>query len=104
ELALALFQDEADPEAAIRALGVSAWSRESVPCALYCVARFPQDFESLLVNAINLSGNATESIGSLVGAIGGALHGVDNIPLHWKAGVEDAPRLVQTAQALLTIK
>lgn len=100
ELARGLLLDDADPEAAIRALGVSAWSREAVPSALYCVARFPQDFETLLVQAINLSGGATDSIGAIVGAVGGALHGADAIPLRWKAGVEDAPRLLATAQAL----
>jgi ADP-ribosylglycohydrolase len=103
ELSLSLLRDNVEPEAAIQAIGVTAWSREAVPCALYCVARFPQDFERLLVNAVNLSGGATESIGSLVGAIGGALHGIDTIPLRWKAGVEEAPRLLQTAQALVKL-
>jgi ADP-ribosyl-[dinitrogen reductase] hydrolase len=100
ELARTLLADQVDMATAIRVLGVSGWSREAVPCALYCVAYAPQDFETLLLSAVNLTGGAVDSIAAMVGAIGGALHGWQSIPLRWREGVEDAERLVETAQSL----
>jgi ADP-ribosylglycohydrolase len=104
ELARTLFVDDVEMETAIRVLGVSAWSREAVPCALYCVARAPFDFEMLLVRAVNLTGGATDSIAAMAGAVGGALHGADSIPLRWRTEVEDAARLVGTARSLFSLR
>ena len=100
QLAQALLADDVETEAAIRVLGVSAWSREAVPCALYCVARAPADFETLLLNAVNLTGGAVDSIAAIAGAVGGALHGVERIPQRWRAEIEEASRLIETARAL----
>lgn len=97
DLALSLFEDDIDAETAVRVLGVSAWAREAVPAALYLVARYPNDLERLLWSAVNLTGGAVESIATIVGAIGGALHGVTALPGRWRRGVEDAPRLLETA-------
>ncbi len=101
-LAQTLLADDVETETAIRVLGVSAWSREAVPCALYCVARAPADLETLLLNAVNLTGGAVDCIAAIVGAVGGALHGVDALPQRWRAGVEEAQRIVLTARALFT--
>jgi ADP-ribosylglycohydrolase len=100
QLAQTLLADEVDTETAIRVLGVSAWSREAVPCALYCVARTLTDFETSLIRAVNLTGGATDSIGAIAGAVGGALYGIEGIPLRWRAGVEEAPRIVAISRAL----
>lgn len=100
ELARSLLLDDVDTETAVRVLGVSAWSREAVPTALYLVARHPHDFEKLLWSAVNLTGGAVESIATIAGAIGGALHGVTALPARWRRGVEDAPRILAAALAL----
>lgn len=103
-LARALLMDEVETETAVRVLGVTAWSREAVPCALYLLARHPQNLESLLQSAVNLTGGATESIAALAGAIGGALHGVTALPPRWRRQIEDALRLIETALALANLR
>jgi len=100
EFARSLLIDGIDVETSVRVLGVSAWSREAVPAALYLVARNPYDFEQLMTDSINLTGGAVESIATIVGSIGGALHGVQAIPARWRREVEDAPRLLETALGL----
>ncbi len=100
DVARSFLVDDVDTEVAVRVLGVSAWAREAVPTALYLVARQPHSFEELLISAVNLTGGAVESIATMAGAIGGALHGVTGIPARWRRGVEDSPRLLETALAL----
>ena len=100
EGARSLLLEEVDAETAVRVLGVSAWSREAVPTALYLVARYPHDLEQLLLSAVNLTGGAVESIATIAGAVGGALHGVTALPGRWRRQVEDAPRLLETALRL----
>lgn len=103
-LAQTLLADNVETETAIRVLGVSAWSREAVPCALYCVARLPADFETLLLTTVNQTGGAVASIAAIAGAVGGALHGLPGIPARWLAGVEEAERLADTARHLYTLR
>jgi ADP-ribosyl-[dinitrogen reductase] hydrolase len=100
ELAQTLLIDKVDSPTAVRVLGVSAWSREAVPTALYLVARHPADLEELLLAAVNQTGGAVESIASIAGAIGGALHGATALPGRWRRCVEDPSRLLDTALAL----
>ncbi|HLJ55017.1 MAG TPA: ADP-ribosylglycohydrolase family protein [Chthonomonadaceae bacterium] len=100
EGAQAMLADDVEVETAVRVLGVSAWSREAVPTALYLAARLPRDPEALILGAVTLTGGAVESIAAIVGAIAGALHGVTRLPGRWRRGVEDAPRLLSTALAL----
>jgi ADP-ribosyl-[dinitrogen reductase] hydrolase len=100
EFARTLLLDNVDSTTAVRVLGVSAWARESVPAALYLVARYPTDPEELLLTAVNQTGGAVESIASIAGAIGGALHGATALPPRWRRGIEDPSRLLETALAL----
>ena len=121
-LARNLIEDGAEEGDAVRALGTSAWSRESVPAALYLIARHLDQckaanagmariergagkssvdaFESLLLKSVNLSGDATESIATIVGSIAGALHGIDAIPMAWQAEVEGADRIRDLSERL----
>ena len=99
-LAQTLFEDAVAPETAIRILGASAWVREAVPSALYCVAKSGSDPEALLCAAVTWTGDATDSIGSIVGAIGGALHGCEALPIRWREGVERGKELISLAQSL----
>ena len=100
EVARNLLLDGVDTATAVRVLGVSAWAREAVPTALYLVARHPDDLEALLLHTVNLTGGAVESIATMVGAIGGALHGIDALPARWRRDVEDAPRLLEASLGL----
>ena len=102
-LAETLLTDDVPMPDAIRVLGVSGWSREAVPCALYCVARRGQDFEALLCTAVSLTGDATDAIGCMVGAIGGAWHGLAAIPTQWRETVEGANDILAVADTLYSL-
>src|SRR5579871_6503176 len=58
QLAETLLHDGVDRPAAIRLLGVSGWSRETIPCVLYCVASHRGDLETLLTDTIAQIGRA----------------------------------------------
>ena len=103
ELARTLLLDGIEAETAVRVLGVSAWAREAVPTAIYLVASRPRDLPELILSAVNMTGGAVESIATMVGAIGGALHGSAALPGSWRREVEDGPRLLATALALHAI-
>ncbi len=102
-LARTLLEDDVDLPNAVRVLGTTGWSREAVPCALFCVAHSPLHFESLLTEVITYTTSTTEAIGCLVGAIAGALHGIEAIPMHWRAGVEEAAPITELARALYAL-
>jgi ADP-ribosylglycohydrolase len=103
DLAITLLADGVDAATGIRVLGTSAWSREAVPCALYCAAHSGPDIERALLDAVNESGGAAESIATIVGAVGGALVGADGLPERWRGGVEASARIVTTALALAAL-
>jgi len=102
-LAQSLLDDKVELATAVRVLGTSGWSREAVPCALFCLAHSPHDFEALLRQTVALTAEHTEAIACMVGALAGAMHGLDAVPLHWRAGVEDAQSILTTARTLHAI-
>jgi|GEM_PF-1397276 len=99
-LARTLLDDKVDFTVAVRVLGTTGWSREAVPCALFCIAHSPHDFEALLRSVTAHTAGSTEAIACMVGALAGALHGLDAVPIHWRAGVEAAQPILSTARAL----
>jgi len=99
-LAQSLLDDNVELATAVRVLGTSGWSREAVPCALFCLAHSPHDFEALLRQTVALTSESTEAIACMVGALAGAMHGLDAVPLHLRAGVEDAQSILTTARTL----
>ncbi len=121
-LARNLLEDEVEAGDAVRAIGTSSWSREAVPAALYLIARHLDEckaekagftsiehgvgkssvdaFESLLLRSVNLTGDATESIATIVGSVAGALHGIDAIPALWQEKAEGADRIRDLAERL----
>ena len=96
-IATNLLVDGVDRADAIRAIGTSGYCREAVPCALYILASDPEDPERLITDAVRLTGDATDTIGCLVGALTGALHGVDALPKRWRDEVEDSERIQELA-------
>jgi ADP-ribosylglycohydrolase len=100
ELARTLLEDHVEFATAVRVLGTSGWSREAVPCALFCLAHSPQNLEDLLVRTVAHTSGSTEAIAAMVGALAGAMHGLDAVPIPWRAGVEAAQEILGTARAL----
>lgn len=76
-----------DPDADIaRVCGTSPFAIESMPAALASILRYNGSFEEAVVRAAELGGDV-DSICAMVGALAGALHGVDAIPTLWRAAI-----------------
>ena len=70
-----------------------------LPAAYYLAARFPQDFETAVCQALN-SGGQNLSRAKLTAALVGAQVGLEGIPGRWIEGLRDHQRLVQLALKL----
>ncbi len=93
-----LLADRAPTADALRALGLSGWSREAMPAALFCVGR-ASSFEEACCTATT-AGGASDCIGAIAGAVAGARFGVEGIPRHWREEVEGADIILLTADRL----
>jgi len=71
----------------IRELGNGLETFNSVPTAIYYFLRNLPSFRSALEYAVSLGGDV-DTIGAMAGAIGGAYHGVEAIPVEWLRELE----------------
>jgi ADP-ribosylglycohydrolase len=62
--------------------GVGGYVYHTVPVALYCWLRHPDDFRAAVESAVLLGGD-TDTVGAIVGALAGATLGPDAIPREW---------------------
>ena len=60
----------------------SGYVIDSFKCALYSILT-TYSFESAIVKAVNLGGDA-DTIGAITGGLAGAMYGYDSIPARWK--------------------
>ncbi|MHC4548616.1 MAG: ADP-ribosylglycohydrolase family protein [Planctomycetota bacterium] len=60
-----------------------AYLLETVPCVLYLLMRHGHDPEEAIVRAVNDT-HDNDTIGAIVGAAVGALHGEDRLPRRWR--------------------
>ena len=60
---------------------------EALVIALYCAVKYWGDFEKAVIAAVNHGGDS-DSTGAVLGNILGAAVGIENIPQHFKDGVE----------------
>ncbi|MDX2079870.1 MAG: ADP-ribosylglycohydrolase family protein [Terrimicrobiaceae bacterium] len=72
-----------------------------LPAAYYLAARFPDDFESAVLHAIN-GGGQNMARAMLVGALTGAQTGLSGIPARFIEGLMDSGALVQLAGKIAT--
>ena len=63
-----------------------AYLLETIPSALYILMRHLGSFEDAVVRAVNDTWD-NDTIGAIVGAAAGALHGVGGIPERWISGL-----------------
>ena len=84
---------------AIPKLGLGWVGEEALAIALFCALRFPKDWVSGTLAAVNHSGDA-DSTGSICGAILGAHLGVQAIPLRWCERIENRDGLEEIAIAM----
>jgi ADP-ribosyl-[dinitrogen reductase] hydrolase len=89
-----------DPVDAFSAIGNTPAVSETVPAAFYCFLKFEP--EEALINAAS-SGNDTDSIASIAGALEGAFYGTSWIPKRWLSCLEDRERIEKTAEQLANL-
>ncbi|MBN1568228.1 MAG: ADP-ribosylglycohydrolase family protein [Acidobacteria bacterium] len=77
------------PEEALFETGTSSDAIETIPAAVCCFLKFPRDYKSAVLTAVN-AGDAADSIGALAGSFVGALAGVDAIKTEWINSVENS--------------
>jgi ADP-ribosyl-[dinitrogen reductase] hydrolase len=77
------------PEEALFEIGTSADAIETVPAAVYCFLKYPKQYASAVLSAVN-AGDASDAIGALAGSFVGALHGVGAINRQWIHEVENS--------------
>ena len=85
-LALDCVSRQLDPEAAIPLMGGGWVGEEALGIALYC-ALITRDFATGVRMAVNHDGDS-DTTGSLVGQLLGAMHGESAIPEHWLRDLE----------------
>ena len=74
-------------EEAIRQIGEGWVAEETLAIALFCVMRYPDDFERAIVAAVNHSGDS-DSTGAVAGNLMGVIVGYDAIPDYYKEHLE----------------
>jgi poly(ADP-ribose) glycohydrolase ARH3 len=96
----------ASPEEAANHLGTDAQASCSVSAALWAVLSCPQDPEMAIIRAVNLGGD-TDTIGAMAGAVAGAYHGAEALPLRWTQALEEGRKgktyIVELADRLLEL-
>ena len=75
----------------------------SVITALYIFLKHPGSYERAVVAAINQGGD-TDTIGAMVGAMAGALHGISAVPARWIQGLRNVDQIRLRAIALISIE
>jgi ADP-ribosylglycohydrolase len=96
----------ADPEVRIEpawkvsiVYGMPCAIYHQLPAAYYLAARFPHDFESAVLHAIN-GGGQNQARAILTGALSGAQVGLTGIPARFVDGLEKAAELTSLARRL----
>jgi len=92
-----------DEEAALEVLGRGWVGEEAVALALYCCARYPDDWVATVRRGANTNGDS-DSIASIAGGIQAARLGLDAIPPAWIARVEKRDDLAHYADQLAAMK
>ena len=85
--AVALAGKDIDDADAIRQIGEGWVAEETLAIAVYCVLKYPDDFEKAVVASVNHSGDS-DSTGAVTGNIMGAIAGYDSIPQYYKDNLE----------------
>ncbi|CAN5464258.1 ADP-ribosylglycohydrolase family protein [soil metagenome] len=78
--------------------GTGSSADQSWPFAVVMFARAPELLEATLLSSINVGGDSN-SIGAMVGALLGALHGWSVFPEEWRSGLSDRAPLEDEARA-----
>ena len=87
------------PDEAFDRLYNGAFVLESLPSALWCFLRSPDDVEQVLVTAAS-GGHDADTVAAMAGNLAGAHVGVSGIPARWLGDLEFADELTAMADGL----
>lgn len=87
EKAFVLVSEETPEYEAIDLIGEGWVAEETLAIAVYCAAKYFDDFEKAIIAAVNHGGDS-DSTGAVTGNILGAAVGYDAIPTHFKNNLE----------------
>jgi ADP-ribosyl-[dinitrogen reductase] hydrolase len=79
--------------------GITGYIHHTVPVALYCWLRTPDDFRRAITSIIALGGD-TDTTAAIAGGMAGARVGSAGIPAEWLDGLRDWPRSVSWLRKL----
>ena len=99
--AIDLSKQDIDDLDAIRELGAGWVAEETLAIAVYCCLKYKNDFEKVVVAAVNHSGDS-DSTGAVAGNIIGAYLGVKNIPEKFLNNLELIETIVDFSKILST--
>ena len=92
-----------EPHLVCRILGLPCTMGFMVPAAYYFIHRYPDDFESAVLAAVNGGGNNMDRA-SLTGALSGAMVGLSGIPERFISGLKDHERLLELAEKVASLQ
>lgn len=87
------------PDEAFDELYNGAFVLESMPAALWCFLRSPEDAEKVIVTAAS-GGRDADTVAAMAGTLAGAYLGEEALPRRWRADLEDAGRIADLADRL----
>ncbi|MFX0096600.1 MAG: ADP-ribosylglycohydrolase family protein [Candidatus Hodarchaeota archaeon] len=87
----------------IKELGNGIEAFNSVPTAIYSFLSHLNSFKSAVTYAVSLGGDA-DTIGAMTGAIAGAYHGLQDIPVGWFSKLENGAYIKTLAESLWRLK
>jgi ADP-ribosyl-[dinitrogen reductase] hydrolase len=80
------------------AVSAAPRAHDTLEAALWCISR-ADDFEAILIEAVNLGGDA-DTIGAVAGQLAGAIFGASAIPARWRSGLYSAEQIGTLATRL----
>ena len=83
------------PAQALPAIGPGWIAEECLAAALYCVL-YHDNFRDAVLAAVNAQGDR-DTVGSVCGALAGAIYGIESIPVEWVSGVEKSDEIAALA-------
>ncbi len=87
-------------EDALRKLGQGWYADETFALAYFCILRYPKDYRKAVLTAVNITGDS-DSVGSVVGGILGAVLGIEAVPVSWTEALKEKGKLEEMVLPLL---
>ena len=87
-------------EDALKKLGQGWYADETFALAYFCILHYPKDYRKAVQTAVNITGDS-DSVGSVVGGILGAMLGIEAVPVSWTEALKDKVKLEEIVLPLL---